>query len=219
VEPAAIQLSPDDAALVAALRRGDEGAFGALIDRYHGSLERVARLHVRTRESAEEVVQETWVAVIEGIDRFEGRSSLKTWIFRILTNRAKTRGEREGRTVALPARMLDGAGEPAVEAARFLGADHPQWPGHWAAPPRAWGDVPDRRLESEELRAFVERALEALPASQREVMQLRDIEGLRAEDVCEVLGLSEGNQRVLLHRARSKVRRALERYFGEETPS
>jgi RNA polymerase sigma-70 factor (ECF subfamily) len=198
----------NEAALVAALRRGDEAAFRALIDMYHAMLVRVARMYVSTQAVAEEVAQETWLAVLEGIGRFEGRSSLKTWLFRILTNRAKTRGIREGRSLPFSALEPD---EPAVESERFHGGDH-AWPGHWSAPP---AEFPEDRLLAGETREVIERAIEALPPTQRTVISLRDIEGWSADEVCNALTLSETNQRVLLHRARSAVRAALEQYLEE----
>jgi RNA polymerase sigma-70 factor (ECF subfamily) len=197
-----------EASLIAGLRAGDEAAFRALIEMYHAMLVRVARMYVPTQAVAEEVAQETWLAVFEGIDRFEGRSSLKTWLFRVLTNRAKTRGIREGRS--LPFSSLD-AEEPAVEPERFHGGDH-NWPGHWAAPPRAF---PEERLLAAETRQVLERAVAKLPPTQRAVISLRDIEGWSADEVCNALTISETNQRVLLHRARSAVRAALERYLEE----
>jgi RNA polymerase sigma-70 factor (ECF subfamily) len=164
---------------------------------------------------AEEVVQETWLAVLQGIDRFEGRSSLKTWLFRILTNRAKTRGEREGRTVPFSA-LADAAEvegeEPAVDPDRFYGSEHPN-AGLWVDVPQRWADTPERRLLSGEVQELVADAIAALPPSQRAVISLRDVEGWSSEEVCNVLELSETNQRVLLHRARTKVRRALETYL------
>ena len=212
---------PDELAdeqLVAALRDGDEGAFIALVGRYGPLMLRVASTYVRTPAVAEEVVQETWLAVLEGIGRFEGRSSLKTWLFRILANRAKTRGEREAR--CLPFSCVAARGEdddgPAVEPDRFLGADHPRWPSHWAAAPGDWATVPDVRLLSQETLAHVRDAIGDLPERQQEVIVLRDVEGWSAEEVCNALGVSEVNQRVLLHRARSKVRAALERYLDAE---
>jgi len=212
---------PDELAdeqLVAALRDGDEGAFIALVGRYGPLMLRVASTYVRTPAVAEEVVQETWLAVLEGIGRFEGRSSLKTWLFRILANRAKTRGEREAR--CLPFSCVAARGEdddgPAVEPDRFLGADHPRWPGHWAAAPGDWATVPDVRLLSQETLAHVRDAIAGLPERQQEVIVLRDVEGWSAEEVCNALGVSDVNQRVLLHRARSKVRAALERYLDAE---
>jgi RNA polymerase sigma-70 factor (ECF subfamily) len=202
----------DDHALVAGLRAGDRRAFETLIERHHASMLRVASLFVRDRAVADEVAQETWLAVLEGIDRFEERSSLKTWIFRILTNRAKTRAQREGRSVPLSA-LRPPAGEPAVDADRFLGGA-PE-PGAWASPPRDWETIPEERLLSQETLGLVARAIEELPAAQREVIRLRDVDGWTAEEVCDVLGITDGNQRVLLHRARSKVRQALEDYLEE----
>src|SRR3954470_1484953 len=158
----------NEAALVAKLRAGDEAAFRALIAMYHAMLVRVARMYVSTQAVAEEVAQETWLAVLQGIDRFEGRSSLKTWLFRILTNRAKTRGIREGRSLPFSALEPD---EPAVEAERFHGADH-NWPGHWAAPPAGF---PEERLIAAETREVIERAIEGLPPTQRAVISLRDV--------------------------------------------
>ena len=201
-------LSPQDAKLVERLRAGDEEAFMELIRELTPSLLRVARMFVPTSALAEDVVQETWLAVLNGIARFEGRSSLKTWIFRILTNTAKTRGERERRSV--PFSTLDpeeGGFEPAVERSRFTGT------GHWAVLPRAW---PEDRLLARETRSMIERAIERLPPSQRAVITLRDVEGWTADEVRNALELSETNQRVLLHRARAKVRGALEQYLSEE---
>jgi RNA polymerase sigma-70 factor (ECF subfamily) len=207
----------DEAQLVEALRRGDEATFVALLERYHGALVRLATVYVGDRVVAEEVAQETWLGVLQGLDRFEARSSLKTWIFHILTNRAKTRAQREGRSVPFSA-LWDpdtAPAEPAVEPERFLPADHPRWPRHWASRPQSWDDLPEERLLSRETGARLQEAIAALPPSQREVLTLRDVEGWTAGEVCNTLGISETNQRVLLHRARSKVRRALERYLSE----
>jgi RNA polymerase sigma-70 factor (ECF subfamily) len=198
----------DEHELVAALRAGDESAFRALIEMYHAMLVRVARAYVPTNAIAEEVAQETWLAVVEGIDRFQERSSLKTWLFRILTNKAKTRGMRERRSLPFSSFESD---DSAVDAGRFHGPEH-QWPGHWAAAPQAF---PEERLLAAETREVVEQAIEALPPTQRAVISLRDVEGWSAEEVCNALTLSETNQRVLLHRARAAVRAALERYFEE----
>ena len=207
-----------DERLLASLRRGDERAFAALIDEYSSSLLHVAMGYVASRAVAEEVVQETWLGVIKGLDRFEGRSSLKTWIFRILTNTAKTRGERERRTVPFSSLAGDDDPDATVDESRFFGPDHPLYPGHWSLGPTPW-KTPEEGLLAAESRAVIVAAIEELPASQRAVVTLRDVKGWPADEVCEALALSEGNQRVLLHRARAKIRRALERYFGavEET--
>jgi RNA polymerase sigma-70 factor (ECF subfamily) len=204
------QPATDDRTLVAALRGGDERAFEALVERYHGSLVRIAVTYVRDGAVAEEVAQETWVAVLDGIDRFEGRSSLPTWIFRILTNRAKTRGQREGRQ--LPISALAGDEESEVPLDRFLPADDPYRPLGWAAPPRAW---PEERLLSREIVERVREAIARLPQAQQAVIGLRDVEGFSADEVAAALDISAGNERVLLHRARSRVRRELEEYFDQ----
>jgi RNA polymerase sigma-70 factor (ECF subfamily) len=198
--------------LIAALRAGDEAAFAALVDRYHASLVRLALMYVRERSVAEEVAQETWLAVLNGIDRFEGRSSLKTWLFRILTNRAKTRGERERRSV--PFSSVGDPDEPAVDPDRFR-PEGEQYAGGWKELPQPWEGDPEERLLAGEARALILHTIEQLPPNQRAVITLRDIEGFDAEDVRNVLDVSDTNQRVLLHRARSKVRRALEQYLGE----
>ena len=210
---------PAEQRLLAGLRNGDEAAFRELVDRYAASLLRVALLFVATRAVAEEVVQETWLAVFAGIDRFEGRSSLKTWLFRILTNRAKTRGVREARSVPFSAlAAAETAGyKPAVEPDRFLPLDHPQWPGHWAGAtsPRSWADTPEQRLLGSETQRLIRETIDGLPPVQRAVITLRDVEGCQSDEVCAALELSDGNQRVLLHRARSRVRAALEEYLAE----
>ena len=195
------------------LRAGDEEAFAALVREYQPSLVRVARMFVSSQAAAEEVAQETWLGVLNGLDRFEGRSSLKTWIFRILTNIAKTRAVRDGRTLPFSA-LQDPARVPeaAVDADRFLDSEHPRWPGHWAVKPVAW---PEEALVAAETRVRLAEAIEALPATQRAVISLRDVEGWSSEEVRNALGLSETNQRVLLHRARSKVRAALESYLEQ----
>lgn len=205
----------DDAALVEALRRGDEEAFSALVDELTPALMRMALAHVPSRAIAEEVVQDTWVGVIRGIDRFEGRSALRTWIFQILLNNARTRGQREKRS--LPFSFFrrggeEGRDEPAVDADRFQGANG-QRPGWWARPPAEWEGV-DARLETDEVREVLLRAIADLPPRQRDVIVLRDLQGYPSDEVCNVLDLSETNQRVLLHRARSKVRAALESSLG-----
>jgi RNA polymerase sigma-70 factor (ECF subfamily) len=202
--------SLDESRLVEALRAGNEAAFRELVRMYNASLLRVARIYVPTRALAEEVVQETWLAVLEGLGRFEGRSSLKTWIFRILANRAKTRAIRERRTLPFSAFQPERVPEPAVDPDRFRDSEDPRWPGHWAVPPTAW---PEDRLVAAETREKLAEAIEALPGTQRAVISLRDLEGWSADEVCNALELSETNQRVLLHRARSKVRKALEEYL------
>jgi RNA polymerase sigma-70 factor, ECF subfamily len=207
-------LSTEERELLEALRRGDEAAFVRLVEMLHGSMLRLAMLHVGDRAVAEEVVQEAWLGVLQQLDRFEGRSSLKTWVLRITSNRAKTRAVRERRTVpfsALAGGDLE-ADESAVDPDRFLPAGH-RWAGHWASPPASWREVPEELLLSQETMAEVERAVAALPAAQRAVLVLRDVEGLSAAEACQLLGLTEGNQRVLLHRGRSKVRATLECYL------
>jgi RNA polymerase sigma-70 factor (ECF subfamily) len=204
----------DEAALVGALKRGDRDVFAAVFDAYTPALVQVAMTYVPSRAVAEEVVQETWMKVISALDGFEGRSTLKHWMFRILRNTAINRGERERRTVPLsclaPEEQDDR--EP-LDPDRFLPTDHPQYPGHWALGPTPW-PLPEEGLLAGETRTVIAAAIEALPRSQREVIALRDVEGWSSEEVCEALGLTPGNQRVLLHRGRAKVRAALERYFG-----
>jgi RNA polymerase sigma-70 factor (ECF subfamily) len=204
-------LSREDARLLEGLRAGDEAAFAALMRMYGGAMLRVAQMYVSSRASAEEVVQEAWLGVLKGIERFEGRSSLKTWLFRIVANTAKTRGVREARSV--PFSSLGGEeGGATVAAERFLG-DGSRFPGHWAIPPSSWAGIPEARLLAAETMDVIRRAVQRLPPSQRAVLTLRDIEGLSAEEVCNALDLTETNGRVLLHRARAKVRAALEEYL------
>ena len=205
------ELAPSrEEALVAALRSGDEAAFTTLVRDFGPSMLRLARLYVSSRAVAEEVVQETWVGVLRGIERFEGRSSLKTWIYRILTNTAKTRGIREGRSVPFSSLAAEDDG-PSVDPDRFLGEES-RFPGHWAAPPQRWEG--SERLLTQEALAVIEREIAKLPPAQAVVITMRDVEGFAADEVCNALEISETNQRVLLHRARSKVRRALEEYMG-----
>jgi len=199
-----------DDELVAALRAGDEDTFRELVREWHSPLLRVARIFTPSRAVAEEVVQETWLRVLGALDRFEGRSSLKTWVFRILVNTAKTRAQREGRTLPFsalhdPARVP----EPAVDPDRFFGPEDVH-AGGWSAPPR---DLPEERLLAAETRETIAAAIEALPPNQRAVISLRDIEGWSSDEVRNALDLSEVNQRVLLHRARARVRAALEDYL------
>jgi RNA polymerase sigma-70 factor (ECF subfamily) len=191
----------DDPALLERLRAGDDAAFAALVDRHDGALRRVARTFVRTDSAADEVVQETWLAVVRGLGSFEGRSSLRTWIFRILVNQARTRAVRDARS--LPFSALEDDDEPTVDPSAF-GGD-----GRWAsAPPRLEFD-PESGLLGAELRQHVLDAVNSLTPVQRAVITLRDLVGFGAQEVCDLLGLSDGNQRVLLHRARARVRAAL----------
>jgi RNA polymerase sigma-70 factor, ECF subfamily len=203
-------LSPEDTRLVEGLRAGDEAAFAALMRRYGAGMLRVAQMFVSTRGDAEEVVADAWVGVLRGIGRFEGRSSLKTWLYRIVANTAKTRGVREARSVPFSALALEGEGEPAVDPDRFVGSGE-RFPGHWGVPPQAW--APESVLLEAEALGVVGRAIEELPPVQRAVITMRDVQGFTAEEVRNALELSETNQRVLLHRARSKVRTALEEYM------
>lgn len=213
----------DDDVLVTALRDGDDTAFAWLLDRYDRSLRRLARTFVATPTAADEVVQETWLAVIEGIDRFEGRAALKTWVCRILVNKARTRGVRDKRSVpfsALAGSASDaGAGASAVDDPpfppdRFLPAGD-RWAGHWAVPPTPWDELPPDRLEAAETLAEVRAAIAALPQPHRTVITLRDVDGWTSQEVCDVLDLTPANQRVVLHRARARVRSALEAYLTE----
>jgi RNA polymerase sigma-70 factor (ECF subfamily) len=207
----------DDAEVVAALRRGDEAVFADLVDRWGPAMLRVARVHVPSHAIAEEVVQETWLAVLQGLSGFERRSSLRGWVFAILLNRARSRGKREHRVVpfaALRERFDDRRSEPAVAPERFQDR-HGERPGWWATPPARWAD-PAQQLETAEARAALLSAVADLPPRQREVLVLRDILGMPAEEAASVLGVSEGNQRVLLHRARSRVRAALEPQLAGE---
>src|SRR6266478_9475944 len=214
--PTTIHQADDDAGLIAARKLRDEAAFVTLVERYPAPLLRLALVYCRSLAIAEEIVQDTWLGVIQGIDRFEGRASFKTWLFQILVNRARTRAVREGRTLSFSS-LTDEAktpGEPAVPPERFRPADDP-WPNNWALPPHSWGESSDARLLAEETMELVSRAIAQLPPAQRQVITLRDVEGFTSEDVCNVLEISETNQRVLLHRARSRVRAALEAHLDE----
>jgi RNA polymerase sigma-70 factor, ECF subfamily len=186
-----------DAALVDRLRDGDEAAFVTLVDRYHEPMVRLARSMVSSQAVAEEAVQDTWLGVVRGIERFEGRSSIKTWLFRILVNRARTAGAREERSVPLDA-------EYAVDPAHFDAR------GQWVEPVERWRQEFDERLESAVWAPILRSALAQLPARQRTVVVLRDVEGLTSDEVCSVLGISGGNQRILLHRGRSRMREMLD---------
>jgi RNA polymerase sigma-70 factor (ECF subfamily) len=187
-----------EAELVERLRRGDEAAFAEMVERFHGRLVALARHYVSSEHAAEDVAQETWLALVRGVDRFEGRSSLKAWLFQVCVNRARTTGVRDKRTLAI------GAGEPAVDPARFDRS------GAWSDPPRPWTDAVDDRLEAEALVQSIRKAIDALPSAQQLVVTMRDVEGLTAEEVCTILSITDANQRVLLHRARAAIRRSLE---------
>lgn len=205
--------SETDLELVERLRTGDEDAFMSLVDALMPSMLRVARMYVSTQAVAEEVVQECWLGVLQGIDRFEGRSSLRTWIFRILTNVAKTRGQREGRSVPFASLAGDDLDQPAVPAEAFQGPGS-DWPSHWSSVPADWRGIPEDRLVGNETLSRIAKAIDALPPMQAEVLRMRDVLGMSSEEVRNALDLSETNQRVLLHRARSRVRRELEAYVN-----
>ncbi len=213
--PAVWDGAAEEEAAVEALRAGDEAAFAALVQRFQRPLLRLAQAHVPSTAIAEEVVQDTWIAVIRGIGGFEARSSLRTWIFRILVYQARARGERERRSVPLSAFRPDDAApdHPAIDPSRFLPPGDPRWPGHWTDPPSEWSTEGEARLLGRETRETIAAALDLLAPAQRLVMTLRDVEGWGSDEVCAALDISPGNQRVLLHRARSRVRASLERYF------
>ncbi|HEX6307981.1 MAG TPA: RNA polymerase sigma factor [Longimicrobiales bacterium] len=205
-----------DGRLLERLAGGDEVAFRELVDRHTAAMLRFAACYTHDRAAAEDAVQEAWIGVLRGARGFAGRASFRTWLFRILLNRVRSQQRRDARAIpfsALP--RADEPAEPAVDDSRFLEADHPRWPHHWRAPPVTWTDSPEERLMALEGRRALEQAVAALPPAQREVITLRDIEGWSAHEVCNLLRISASNQRVLLHRARSRVRRSLEEYFGD----
>jgi RNA polymerase sigma-70 factor (ECF subfamily) len=209
-------LAAAETTLLARLREGDEEAFMMLVIKHQAALIRTALIYVRERTLAEEVVQDTWIAFLQGLNRFEGRSSLKTWLFSILINRAKTQALREAHYVAAGDIASDEVSdEPAVDPARFYPSGHPD-AGFWATQPRSWEDFPEERLLSLEVREVVGRAIAQLQPMQRQVITLRDVEGWDAEQVCKLLNISATNQRVLLHRARTVVRQAVEDYLDEQ---
>jgi RNA polymerase sigma-70 factor (ECF subfamily) len=198
-------LGSADAARLAALRAGDESAFAELVDELSPRMLRWARVHLGGAAVAEEAVQEAWIVVLKNLDRFEGRSTLSTWIFGIVVNVSRARGRLESRS--RPFSSLSAADEPVIDPDRFLPADHDRWPGHWAIAPAPW---PENALETAEAVHVIRDAVAALPETQREVITLRDIIGCTPEETCNTLGLTDTNHRVLLHRARTKVRAALE---------
>ncbi|MGE0644064.1 MAG: RNA polymerase sigma factor [Nitrospira sp.] len=203
-----------DQPLIAKLCNGDERAFDELVNKHHGSLIRMAMGYVGDHEVAEEVVQDTWMAVIEGLGRFEGRSSLRTWIFGIMIHKAKDRGVREKRHVTFSA--FDSNGEEhdeAVDPARFHQSG--EWVGHWAVPPQPWDErTPEQLLASRQAVRAMERAIDALPQTLKDVLILRDVEGVDAREACEILKITETNLYVRLHRARERVRVAVEKALG-----
>jgi RNA polymerase sigma-70 factor (ECF subfamily) len=201
-------LGRDDEMLVQALQAGDEQVFSDLVESWSAMMLRLALAHVESHAIAEEVVQDAWLTVLRSLDRFEGRSSLRTWVLGIVVNRARSRARAERRSIALSSESV-----PVLDPNRFLPADHPRWPHHWAVEPADWW-TPEEELLAGETRNVILDAIDALPSSQREVIVLRDVEGLPSAEVCNILGVTDTHQRVLLHRARSRVRHALERYFA-----
>lgn len=204
--------SAEDLALVERLRAGDEAAFMTLVEQHQGPMLRIARMYVSTQAVAEEVVQDAWVGILKGLHQFRGRSSLRTWMYRIVANTAKTRGQREGRSVPFSSLAGDDDAGPSVPETWFRGSSDP-WPGHWSTIPNDWRGIPDGRLLAHETLRVIGRSLDELPPMQAEVIRLRDVQGWSAEEVREALDISEINQRVLLHRARSRVRRSLDEYL------
>ena len=201
------KIRDEEQELIHRILDGDESAFAELVNQYNGSMIRLAMVFVPSNAVAQEVVQEAWMGVLSGLVKFQGRSTLKTWIFRILTNRAKTRGVREGRTV--PFSALAREDEGPLEPERFTSN------GRWAAPPSPWGVTsPEALLRRKQAMAALRRAVDDLPPNQRVVVALRDVDGWDSADVCNVLDISETNQRVLLHRGRTRVRKALEGHFA-----
>ena len=192
-----------DGKLLLRLRSGDESAFVSLVERYHQPMLQLAASFVPSRAVAEEVVQDTWLAMLRGLSGFEGRSSLKTWLFRILVNRARTTGAREQRSVPVA------DPEPAVDPSRFDAS------GGWAEPPEHWIEAAEGRVEAGKLADRIRAWIDELPARQREVVFLRDVEGMSSQEVCAVLALSDVNQRVLLHRGRNRLRQLFEDEFRE----
>ena len=201
--------------LLARLRKGEEGAFDELVNKHHGALIRMAMGYVADREVAEEVVQDTWMAVIEGLNRFEGRSSLRTWVFGILIHKAKDRGVREKRhTTFSDFESFDDENEEAIDPSRFQQSG--EWAGHWAFPPQPWDDqTPEKLLASQQAINAMNKAIDELPATLKDVLVLRDIEGVESQEVCEMLKITETNLYVRLHRARERVRQAVESYLED----
>jgi RNA polymerase sigma-70 factor, ECF subfamily len=208
-------LSAEDRNLVERLRSGDEATFLALVEKSHRAMVRVAMGYVASEAVAEEVVQEAWIGILQGLAQFEGRCPLRAWMFRILVNCAKMRGGREARSVPFSALESEDAEGERRPVETFRPPDDPRWPGHWAHGPDRWVD---ERLADAEALVRIKAEIEKLPSNQRQVITLRDIEDWDSAEVCEALGISEANQRVLLHRARTKVRQALAGWAAEVTP-
>jgi RNA polymerase sigma-70 factor (ECF subfamily) len=213
VRPASPE-AQSEASLIAALRAGDQSAFTLVVDTYHARMMRVARAYIMDPAVTEEIVQETWLRVLRSIDRFEARSTLKTWIFRILVNTALNWVTRERRSTPFSRLAVqDADSQASVEPQRFQPAEAALWPGHWNSFPAVWSTMPETRLLAGETLDHIRAAIDGLSTGQKIVVTLRDVEGWSADEVCNTLRISESNQRVLLHRGRSRVRRTLERYF------
>jgi RNA polymerase sigma-70 factor (ECF subfamily) len=207
----ALRASPEDLALVERLRAGDEEAFMTLVEQHQAMMLRIARMYVSSQAVAEDVVADAWIAILRGLDGFEGRSSLRTWMYRILANIAKTRGVREGRSLPFSS-LVDQDASPSVPESWFRGADD-AGAGGWSTLPTDWRGLPEDRLLAAETLRVVREAIDGLPPAQAEVIRLRDVLGWTSEEVRNALDLSETNQRVLLHRARARVRRAVDDYL------
>lgn len=208
--------APPDEEMLPRIRQGDEAAFCELVERYNASLIRVARSYVKDQSVAEEVAQEAWIGFLKGLDRFEGRAALRTWLFRILTNKAKDRVQKDRRYLPLSSLVKTETmgDDPALDPELFQGPDEIK-PGHWSSwAPGRWARDPEQKLLTKEVMARAEAAIAELPEVQRAVLTLRDLQGFTSEEACGILDITETNQRVLLHRGRSKVRQALDRYFS-----
>ena len=205
--------SSPDAAVVARLLQGDETTFMMLVDQHQPAMLRLAQMYVSSRAVAEEAVQEAWIGILKGLPTFEARSSLRTWMYKIVTNVAKTRGVREGRSLPFSALSRDDDADP-IDPSWFQGPDDP-FPGGWRTFPDDWRGIPEDRLLGRETLDHISRALDAMPAMQAEVVRLRDVLGWSSDEVCNALDLTETNQRVLLHRGRSRIRRDLDTYLSE----
>jgi RNA polymerase sigma-70 factor, ECF subfamily len=215
VDSRAVAIERDEEQLLAQLRKGDEDAFCSLVRRHTPSMTRVAMAFVSRRAVADEVVQETWLNVVRSLDAFEGRSSIKTWIYAILGNCARRRAEQELRLVPLSEIAVDEASGDELGVSRGFFFESGRWAGMWSTAVSRWEDLPEERLVSSELRTTLLEAIDGLPRMQRAVITLRDVEGWSPKEVCDYLGLANGNQRILLHRARAAARLAIQRYVEE----